>query len=100
MAGAGSCRARKRVDGVLLDDFRAYGINADQCTTAAQDEVGWRKTAERVAEHFMAKLIAAEKARAGLRHAVVLVCPNATRRTREKIAQSKRALAGFLAIVD
>ena len=37
----------------------------------------------------MAKLIAAEEARAGLRHAVV--CPNATGRTKEKIAQSKRA---------
>ena len=40
----------------------------------------------------MAKWIAAEKARAGLRHAVV--CPNVTGRTKEKIAQSKRARAG------
>ena len=46
----------------------------------------------------MAKWIAAEEARAGLRHAVV--CPNVTRRTKEGIAQSKRARAGSLALVD
>ena len=46
----------------------------------------------------MAKWIAAEKARAGLRHAVV--CPNVTGRTKERIAQSKRARAGSPAKVD
>ena len=46
----------------------------------------------------MAKLITAEKARAGLRHAVV--CPNVTGYTKERIGQSKRARAGSLAIVD
>ena len=46
----------------------------------------------------MAKWIAAEKARAGLRHAVV--CLNVTGRTKERISQSKRARAGSLAIVD
>ena len=39
---------------------------------------------EQEAEHFMAKWIAAEKARAGLQHAVV--CPNVTGRTKEMIA--------------
>ena len=34
----------------------------------------------------------------GLRHAVA--CPNVTARTKERIAQSKRARAGSLAIVD
>ena len=47
---------------------------------------------------FMAKWIAAEKTRAGLRHAVVY--PYVTGRTKEMIAQSKRARAGSLAIVD
>ena len=47
---------------------------------------------------FMAKWIVAEKAKAGLRHAAV--CPNVTRRTKEKIAQNKRARAGSLALVD
>ena len=46
----------------------------------------------------MAKRIAAEKAKAGLRHA--LVCPNVTGWAKERIAQSKRARAGSLAIVD
>ena len=49
-------------------------------------------------ERFMAKWIAAEKATAGLRHTVV--CPNVTGRAKERIAQSKRARAGSLAIVD
>ena len=46
----------------------------------------------------MAKWIAAEKARAGLRHAVV--CQNVRGRAKERIALSKRARAGSLAIVD
>ena len=55
-------------------------------------------TAEQSAERFMAKLIASEKARAGLRHAIV--CPNVTGMTKERIVQSKRARAGSLAIAD
>ena len=46
----------------------------------------------------MAKAIAAEKVRAELRHAVV--CPNVTGRSKDRIAQSKRARAGSLVIVD
>ena len=46
----------------------------------------------------MAKWIAAEKTRAGIRHAVV--SPNVTGRTKERIAQSKRARAGSFAIVN
>ena len=46
----------------------------------------------------MAKWIAAEKARAELRHAVV--CPNVTGGTKERIAQSNRARVGSLAIVE
>ena len=53
----------------------------------------WRRTAEQGAEHFMAKWIAAEKAKAGLRHAVVC--------TKKKIAQqSKRPRTVSLALVD
>ena len=84
--------------GRFLDDLRAFGINADQWTTAAQDEGEWRKTVEQGAEYFMAKWIAAEKKKARLRHAVV--CPNVTERTKERIAQSKRDRAGSLALVD
>ena len=45
----------------------------------------------------MAKWITAEKARAGQSYAVV--CPNVVRRTKEMIAQSKRARAGWLTLV-
>ena len=93
MGGAGCVGGQeKEWVGYFLDNPRAFGINADQWTTAAQDEGEWRRTAERGAEHFIAKWIA------GLRHAVV--CPNVTGRTKERIAQSKRARAGSLALVD
>ena len=38
--------------GYFLDDLKAFGINADQWTTAAQDEDGRRITVEQGAEHF------------------------------------------------
>ena len=41
--------------GRLLDDIRAFGINADQWMTAVQDEREWHKTAAQGAERFMAK---------------------------------------------
>ena len=41
--------------GCFLDNLRAFGINADQWTTAARDEKESRRTAEQGAEHFMAK---------------------------------------------
>ena len=45
--------------GCFLDDLRAFGINAEQWTTAPQDEEEWCRTAEQGAEHFMAKWIVA-----------------------------------------
>ena len=57
--------------GCFLVDLRAFGINADQWTTAAENEVEWRRTAEEGAERFMAKWIAAEKARVGLRQTII-----------------------------
>ena len=47
----------------------------------------------------MTRWIAAEKVRDGLRHAVA-ACPDVTGMTKERIAQSKGARAGSLAIVD
>ena len=35
-------------------DIRAFRINADQRTTAAQEEGKWHRTAERGTEYFMA----------------------------------------------
>ena len=49
--------------GCFPDDFRAFDINADQWTAAAQDEGEWHRTAEQGTEHFMAKWIVAEKPR-------------------------------------
>ena len=46
----------------------------------------------------MAKWIVAEKTKAGLRHAVVF--PKVTGITKKRIAQSKQASAGSLALVD
>ena len=89
---------KKEWMGCFLDDLRAFGINADQWTAAVQDEGEWCRTAEQGARRFMAKWIAADKARATLRHAVVY--PNVTGRTKERIAQSKRARAGSLATFD
>ena len=42
--------------GCFLDDLKGFGIDADQWTTAAQNEGEWRRTAEKEgAERFMAK---------------------------------------------
>ena len=100
LVGGAGCVGGQEIEwmGCFLDDLRAFGINTDQWTTAAQDEEEWRRTAEQGVEHFMAKLIATEKAKAGLRHAVV--CPNVTGMTKKRKAQSMRARVGSLALVD
>ena len=46
----------------FLDDLRAFGINADQWTTVAQDQGEWCRTTEQGVEHFMAKLSLQRKA--------------------------------------
>ena len=63
MVGGAGCVGGQEKEwmGCFLDDLRAFGINADQWTTGAQDEREWRRTAEQEAEHFMTKWIAAEK---------------------------------------
>ena len=88
MVGGAGCVGGQEKEwmGCFLDDLRAFGINADQWTIAAQDEGEWRRTAEQGAEHFMTKLIVAERTKAELRHAVV--CPNVTGRTKKRIAQA------------
>ena len=92
VGSAGCVRGQEKWVGCLLGDLRAFGINADQWTTAAPDKGEWRKRAEQGAERSMARWIAAEKVRVGLRHAVV--CPNVTERTRRGYPR-----AGSLAIV-
>ena len=67
--------------GCFLDDLRAFSINAEQWTTAAQDEGEWRRTAE--GGTFHDEMDRCREAKAGLRHAVV--CPNVTGRTKKRI---------------
>ena len=71
--------------GCLLNGLRTSGISADKWTIAAQDKGEKRKTVEQEAERFVGKWTATEKARARLRYAVV--CPNLTRRTKDRIVQ-------------
>ena len=61
----------KEWTGCLLDDLGTFGISPDQWTTVAQDKGERRKTEEQGAEPFMIEWVVAEKARDGLRHAVV-----------------------------
>ena len=55
MEGAGCVGGQeKEWTGGFLDDLRPFVINADQWTTAAQDEGEWRRTAEQETEHLTA----------------------------------------------
>ena len=81
VGGAGSAEGQeKEWMGCLLDDLRVFGIHPDKWTVAAQHEGDWHRTAKQGAEFFMTKWIAAERARAALRHAAI--CPNVTGRTK------------------
>ena len=90
---------RKKMDGVPPGRPQSFRYQRrDQWTTAVQDEGEWEQGAERW--WFMTKWVATEKVRAGLRHeVVVVVCPNVTGRTKDRIAQSKRVRVGSLAII-
>ena len=58
----------KECMGCLLDNLRVYGIHPDKWTIAAQDKGEGHRTAKQGAEFFKTKWIAAERARAALRH--------------------------------
>ena len=75
-----------------LDDFRAYGIIADRGRLQFGTRGNGAGRRNQGRKCFMAKLIAAEKARVGVRHAVV--CPNVTGKTKERTTQSKQVRAG------
>ena len=57
MVGSAGCVGGQEKEwmGCFLDDLRAFGSNADQWTTATQDEGEWRRMAEQGAEHFTEK---------------------------------------------
>ena len=100
LVGGAGCvgGAGKRVDGVSPGRFQRFWYQRRPVDDCSPDEREWRKTTEQGTESFTAKWIAAEKARARLRHAVVY--PNVTGRTKERIAESKNYCAVSLAIVD
>ena len=84
--------------GCLLDDLRVFGIDPNKWTITAQDEGEWLRIDKQGAERFTTKWTAAERARAALQHAES--CRNLTGRTKERVAQSKRARTGLLATID
>ena len=84
--------------GCFLDDLRAFGINADQWTTAAQDESEWRRTAEQGEDH--SETDRCGKSQGWTTASSNMPEPDVTGRAKERIAQSKRNRAGSLAIVD
>ena len=99
VGGRGLCGGPGKIVGGVFPErsqsFRHQRRPVDGCSP---DEGKWRRTAEQGAEYFVVKRIAAEKAKAGLQHEVV--CPNMTGRTKKRIAQSKQARAGSIALVD
>ena len=58
MVGGAGCVGGQEKEwmGSFLDYLRAFGTNADQWTTAVQDEGEWCRTTEQGAEHFMGSL--------------------------------------------
>ena len=79
-------------------DLRVFGIDPEKWTIVAQDEGECHRKTKQGVELFMTKWIAVERARAELlRHAEA--CPNVTGRTKERVAQSKRARTGLLEAV-
>ena len=96
---AGGRRRLHRRAGKMVDMMSPVRPQSLRYQRRSVDDCGkWCKVTEQGAERFMAKWISAEKARAGLRHAVV--CPNVTGRTKERIAQSKRAHVDSFAMVN
>ena len=83
--------------GCFLDDlsFRHQRRPVDDCSP---ERGGIAQNGRTRGGTFHGKMDRCTKTKAGLRHAVV--CPNVTGRTKERIAQSKRARAGSLALVD
>ena len=85
--------AGKRVNGISPGRPQRFSYQrrpvVDDCSSPGRGEIA-QDGGTKGAERFMAKWIAAEKARAGLRHAVV--CPNVTGRTKKRVSHKWREL--------
>ena len=98
MGGAGCVEGQeKEWMGCFLDDLRAFAINVDQWTTAAQDEGEWRKTAKKKGGTFHGEMDHSRESQGWTTACSSM--QNVTGGTEERIAQSKRARPGSLAIV-
>ena len=101
MVGGTDCvggGAGKRVDGVFPgrpQSVRHQRRPVEDCSPGQGEMAQNGRTRGRT---FHGKIDRCRKNKARPRHAVV--CPNVTGRTKERIAQSKRARAGSLALVD
>ena len=97
--GRGLCRGPgKRVDGRFSgrsQSFRHQRRPVDDCSPGRG---GMAQNGRTRGGTSYRKMDRRRKTKAGLRHAVV--CPDVTGRTKERIAQSKRARASSLALVD
>ena len=89
---------RERMDGVSSGRPPSFRHPPRQVDDRSPGRGGMAQDGKTRGNFFMTKWIAAERARAALRHAVI--CPNVTERTKERVAQSKRARTGLLATVD
>ena len=96
--GAGYVGGQEKYDRVFPERLQGFRHQRRPVYDCSPGREGMAQNSGQGPEHFMAKWIVAEKARAGLRHAIV--CSNVTGRTKERIAQSKRDRAGSLALVD
>ena len=89
----------KRVDGVFPGRTQSFWHQRRPVDDCSPGRGGMARNGKTRGGTFHGKMDrVAEKNKAGLRHAVV--CPNVRGRTKERIAQSKRARAGSLALGD
>ena len=102
MGGAGCVGGQEKgwMVGVFPGRHQSFGINADQWMTAAQDEEEWRRTAEQCKGRNISWQNRPLQKKSRLDYGMQRYAPNVTGRTKERIAQGKRARAGSLALVD
>ena len=99
MVGGAGCVGgqEKRVDGVFPGRPQSFRHQRRPVNDCSPGRGRMAQNGRTRGGTFHGKMDRCSKTKAGLRHAVV--CPNVTGRTKERIAQSKRARAGSLALL-
>ena len=99
VGGAGCVGSQKKEwTGCFLDGPRAFGINADHWTTAAQDEGGMAQDGGRRGGTFHGEMARCRGSQG--RTTACSSMPGRDGKDQGEDCQSKRARAGSLAIVD